>query len=364
MEKKVKILYVDDEANNLVSFKSWFRKEYDVYTASGADEALRILAANNIHVIISDQRMPGTTGVEFLEQTVKEHPDSIRMIITAYSDIEMVIEAINRGQVTRFVRKPWDWEKLALAIENCVLLYRSRLEIKQSNAELSKANDELNKFVYSISHDLRSPLMSILGIVHLARINKDEETAAQYLGMIEQCVSRLDTFIRNMIDYYKNSRGEEVCEKIDFKELGKAVFDGQINHDPAMRFELETQQQSEFCGDNMRLQVILNNLVSNAVKYQNPEAAERFVKLRIVSDSQSALITVSDNGIGIASEHLENIFKLFFRTENAQGRQGTGIGLYIVKESVEKTGGSIRVESVPMKGTTFEITVPNKKRPA
>lgn len=361
MSDKIKVLYVDDENNNLVAFRSYFRKEYEVFTTLSAAEAFKILDENTIPVIISDQRMPGTSGVEFLEQTIKTHPDSIRVLITAQADIEMVIDSINRGQITKFIQKPWDWEKLSLAIENCVLLYKSKLELKKANDELSKANDELNKFVYSISHDLRSPLMSILGIVHLARIEGEKTDKTLYLEMIETCVSKLDLFIKNMIDYYKNSRGEVQNDKINFSELGQAVLDALPNKDPNMKMELLVDQKSDFTGDGIRLQVILNNLVSNAVKYQNSEAEKRFVKLRIISDSESATIQVSDNGIGIMKEHLESIFKLFFRSDNSLDKQGTGIGLYIVKESVEKIGGRISVNSTPMLGTNFEIVIPNRK---
>ena len=199
MTEKIKILYVDDEENNLVSFRSYFRKEYEIYTAVSVAEALILLEHSEMNLIISDQRMPASTGVEFLEKTIKSHPDCIRMLITGQSDLGVVIEAINRGQITKFVQKPWDWEKLSLAIENCVLLYRSRTEIKQKNKELQKANDELNKFVYSLSHDLRSPLMSILGIVHLAKTNKEALAEMDYFGLIENCVVKLDGFIKNII---------------------------------------------------------------------------------------------------------------------------------------------------------------------
>ena len=145
--------------------------------------------------------------------------------------------------------------------------------------------------------------------------------------------------------------------------LGNTVIDGLRNHDAAIRFELEVRQLSEFYGDAMRLQVVLNNLISNAIKYQKSEGEDRYVRLTVDAGHESALIRVSDNGIGISEDHLENIFKLFFRTENSQGRQGTGIGLYIVKESVEKMGGTIQVYSSPGEGTTFEIAISNKKNP-
>lgn len=361
MSDKIKILYVDDESNNLVAFRSYFRKEYEVFTAISVKEAFDILQTNSIPIIISDLRMPGTSGVEFLEQTIKTHPDSIRIIITAQADIEMVIASINRGQITKFIQKPWDWEMLSLAIENCALLYKSKQELKKTNDELSKANDELNKFVYSISHDLRSPLMSMLGIVHLAKIEEEKTDKMHYFDMIETCVSKLDLFIKNMIDYYKNSRAEVQNDTIDFNNLAQSVLDALPNKDPNMKVELIVDQQSDFMGDAIRLQVILNNLVSNAIKYQNLKQDKRFVKLKIVVNEETATILVSDNGIGITKEHLGSIFKLFFRSDNSTDKQGTGIGLYIVKESVEKIGGQISVSSTPMIGTNFEILIPNRK---
>lgn len=360
--EKIKILYVDDEKNNLVAFQSYFRKEYEVHTAVSVADALELLKHNPMQIIISDQRMPNMTGVEFLEQTISQYPDSIRMLITGQSDINVVIQAINQGQITKFVQKPWDWEKLALAIENCVLLYNSRMELKLKNEELQKANDELNKLVYSISHDLRSPLMSILGIVHLAKISKDQPMEMKYFEMIESCVTKLDTFIKNIIDYYKNARAEEIREPIDFQQLADGVIEALKNQDPDITFETTVEQPGEFFGDFLRLKVILNNLVSNAIKYQNPDAERHFVKISVQAGAGSARILVEDNGIGIAEKNLESIFKLFFRTENSQAKDGTGIGLYIVKESVEKIGGKISVSSVPGTGTTFELQIPNRKK--
>ena len=359
--ERIKILYVDDETNNLISFRSYFRKEYEVYTALSVSEALELLENNHMHIIIADQRMPAITGVEFLEQTIARHPDSIRMLITGQADINVVIQAINQGQITKFMQKPWDWEKLSLAIDNCVLLYKSRAELKQKNEELRKANDELNKFVYSVSHDLRSPLMSILGIVHLAKINEDKTVEHTYFNMIESCVVKLDTFIKNIIDYYKNSRADEIKELVDFRALAESVIEALKNQDTSIDFELEIDQSGEFFGDLLRLRMILNNLVSNAIKYQNPKAERHLVRIHVGSRDDSALISVEDNGIGIQEKNIENIFKLFFRTENSQDKDGTGIGLYIVKESLEKIGGKINVISTPMAGTTFELTIPNRR---
>jgi signal transduction histidine kinase len=360
MTEKIKILYVDDEEQNLVSFKANFRKEYEIYTAINADEALNVLKDNVIPIIISDQRMPHTSGVEFLEKTVKLYPDCIRLLITGQADIEVVIEAINRGQISKYIQKPWDWEKLSIAIDNCVTLYTSRLEIKLKNQELQKANDELNKFVYSVSHDLRSPLTSILGIVNLAKLTPELKVAETYFEMIEGRVIKLDHFIKKLIDYYKNSRSEENNEMIDFNKVIKSVFDTLENSKNTVDLKLEIIQDVNFIGDLFRIEIIFENLISNAIKFINPNTDFHKISIFIEVSSKDVKVIISDNGIGINKDYIKNIFNLFYRTENAINTEGSGIGLYIVKEAIDKMDGKITVSSTPMEGTSFEFYLPNK----
>src|ERR1700740_2896774 len=193
MTDKTSILYVDDEENNLYAFRAYFRKEYEVYTAQNASDAFLVLEKNHISIIISDQRMPAMTGIEFLEKTIKKYPDCLRVLITAYADMDLVIEAVNRGQINKFIQKPWNWDELSLTIKNCRLIYDLKLELKKKNEQLQKANDELNKFVYSVSHDLRAPLMSILGLVNLSKKEQKSTAIKNYFEIIETCVVKLDT---------------------------------------------------------------------------------------------------------------------------------------------------------------------------
>lgn len=360
MQERMKVLYVDDEENNLLSFRAFFRKDYEIYTATSALEALRLLDSIEMNIIVSDQRMPGTQGIEFLERTIQKYPDSIRLLITGQSDINTVIEAINRGQVSKYLQKPWDWEKFRLTLENCAELYTARTELKVKNEQLQKANDELNRFVYSASHDLRSPLMSILGVTELAKTDEKVTNADYYLGLIEKSVLKLDDYIKNIIDYYQNTRSEELLENVDFNYLVKDVIDSLKNQDQSVNFEFNISQDGDFVSDSFRLRVILSNLVSNAIKYQNPQNQNHKVEIIVNSDNKNAYFVIRDNGIGILNEHLENIFKMFFRAENTNSKQGTGIGLYIVKEALEKIGGTINVKSTPFVGTSFEIIIPNK----
>lgn len=142
-ENRVSVLYVDDEPHNLLAFKANLRQYYDIYTAESAEEGKEILKNKKIHIIISDQRMPTTTGVEFLESIIIEYPDAIRMLITGYTDINTVIESINKGQVFRYIVKPFNVDELKMAIDNAFEIYSLRAENKQLMRSLLRANKQL-----------------------------------------------------------------------------------------------------------------------------------------------------------------------------------------------------------------------------
>lgn len=358
MSEKIKILYLDDEENNLLAFRSFFRKEYEIYTASMPDEAIKLLSEHPIQIIVTDQRMPVMSGVEFLEKTIESNPDSIRLLITGHSDINLVIDAINRGRVNKYIQKPWDWDKLKLILENCCDLYYKGQELKLTNEELQKTNDELNRFIYSVSHDLRSPLMSILGIVQLAKM--DETTNHEYFNIIEGSVNKLDKYVKSIIEYYQNSRSQEQIEKADINEIVSDIVEMLKNQDINTEFIIENVSKCEFAGDAFRLKVVLNNIIGNAIKYRHPEREKHVVKIKLNIEPEMVYITISDTGIGIDSEHLDKIFQMFYRAQLTNKKQGSGLGLFIVKESLNKVGGDIKVSSVLNEGTTFEILFPNK----
>jgi len=139
----VGVLYVDDEINNLNSFKAAFRRDFNIYTASSAVEGRKILDGNEVGVIITDQRMPITTGIEFLESILNVYPDTIRILLTGFSDINAVIDAINRGQVYKYLVKPWQNDELRIHIQNAIEIYSLRKENKELTYKLQMANMEL-----------------------------------------------------------------------------------------------------------------------------------------------------------------------------------------------------------------------------
>lgn len=146
-EKKIKvgILYVDDEPNNLTSFKATFRNHYNIFVAASASDGKKLLEENpdNIHIIITDQRMPETTGVEFLSSIIEKHPDPIRILLTGYSDIQAVIDAINKGQIYQYISKPWEEQHMKIIIEKAYEVYALRRENKELIKSLLRANEQL-----------------------------------------------------------------------------------------------------------------------------------------------------------------------------------------------------------------------------
>ena len=147
------VLYVDDEVNNLNSFKAAFRRDFNIYTASSAREGKKILDNNEIGVIITDQRMPVMTGIEFLESIIAIYPDTIRILLTGFSDINAVMDAINRGQVYKYLVKPWQNDELKMYIENALEIYNLRKEnkelahkLKLATLELEQIHKKKNKF--------------------------------------------------------------------------------------------------------------------------------------------------------------------------------------------------------------------------
>jgi two-component system sensor histidine kinase/response regulator len=360
LPKKIKILYVDDEANNLTAFQASFRRTYEIYTATSAAEGINILNENQVNVIIADQRMPVTTGVEFFNIVRAAFPDPIRILLTGYSDIEAVINAVNKGEIYRYIQKPWNEFDLQTAIQNAYEIYATRQQLKNKIHELEKANDELNRFVYSTSHDLRSPLASVMGILNLAKMEASVVDPNNYLGMIESCVKRMDAFILKIIEYYKSIRVEEDSTAVQFDQLLDDAVEMCRMQNPNIDFQININQPVEYRGDIFRLAVILNNLISNAVKYQKPDERNPVVKLDVDVTAAEVVIRIEDNGIGILHEHLNNIFKIFFRSNHSV--DGLGIGLYIVKEALTRIGGEINVDSEYGKGTVFTLIVPNKAK--
>ncbi|MFN3803039.1 hybrid sensor histidine kinase/response regulator, partial [Belliella pelovolcani] len=301
MSNKIRVLYIDDEDNNLNSFKASLRKDFHIITAIDAEEGLKIAEEEELHVVIADQRMPGLTGVEFFEKLMKINPDPVRILLTGYSDIASVIDAINKGEVYRFIDKPWNLEQIKNAIKNAAEIYLTKRELKDKNERLKKVHSEMNQFVYSLSHELRGPLMSISGVSKLAKMEAKDPNIIEYFDMIDSATLRLDDFIYKMLDFYRSTKIDNKVSKIDFKDIVNQQLEAYKEKWGLddINIAIDVNQMSDFYSDDAKLRVILNNLFSNAYKFQKLESESKFIKLTVDVKDAVATVKIEDNGIGI-----------------------------------------------------------------
>jgi len=360
-QEKIKILYVDDEINNLTGFKASFRMNYNIMIAVNATDAMQHLSSHpDIRVIFCDQRMPGKTGVQFFEEIRSRYPKPIRILLTGFTDIDSVIDSINLGNIFRYVKKPWADDDILGAINEANKFYVSNSLLAVKNEELQRAYDELDKFSYSVTHDMRGPLLSVLGAIEAAQHMDDITEIRKMLMMMQDSVRNLDDFIQSIHDYYNLNRGELEIKEIDFNELVEEqikIFNfTYLMSDVA--FNTNIIQKETFRGDILSVKLILNNLLSNAFKYQRKDNKNKKVDLNILVENGFATIDVIDNGVGISENYLGDIFNMFFRASTQD--VGSGFGLYNVKAAVTKLNGKITVDSVINKGTHFKVLVQNK----
>ncbi|WP_143962101.1 hybrid sensor histidine kinase/response regulator [Litoribacter populi] len=359
MIEKIKVLYIDDEDNNLNSFKASLRKDFIVHTAINAEAGLEMVKLEEYQVVIADQRMPDITGVEFFEKLIAINPKPIRILLTGYSDIKSVIDAINKGEVYRFIDKPWNIEQIKNAIYNAGEIYFTRKELKDKNDKLKKVHTEMNQFVYSLSHELRGPLMSISGISKLAKLEVKDPEILDYFSMIDHATDKLDDFIYKMLDFYRSTKIENKVVPIDFNKVLNQQFAAyQEKWDlEEVNVEFQVTQEFDFQTDDSKLRVILNNLFGNAFNFQKKDNPYKKIRITVVVTDKEAVIDVFDNGIGIDEKLQKEVFNLFQRA--TQQNVGSGIGLYMVKESVELMKGNIHLQSNVGEGTHVKVELPN-----
>ncbi|HTJ52354.1 MAG TPA: HAMP domain-containing sensor histidine kinase [Cyclobacteriaceae bacterium] len=236
--------------------------------------------------------------------------------------------------------------------------FHSEKEILKKNELLVKTNAELDSFVYRASHDLRSPLSSILGLAEIGTLTDDLGEAKKCLAMIKERVAVQDQFIKEIIDYSRNARQEILYEKVVLKTLLINVIDGLRYNEGAKRidFQLNIDHTFEIVTDKIRLTVILNNLIGNAIKYHDPNKGSQYIKIEMNTDDNNINLAIEDNGIGIEDEHFTKIFTMFYRA--TERSKGSGLGLYIVNETVQKLGGLISFNSTFGIGTRFLLVIP------
>ncbi|MBC8124140.1 MAG: hybrid sensor histidine kinase/response regulator [Candidatus Kapabacteria bacterium] len=399
------VLYVDDEEFNLTAFRATYRRTYNVHTALSAKDGEAILMEHPIEVIITDQRMPGVTGVEFLERILVQYPDPIRMVLTGFADVESIIRAINKGEVYRYITKPWEEDDLKMVIDSAIETFRLRRENKRLANHLAQYNEELEKTVAErtaelvhkgdelevsnrnvvgqnkqitqlnrekaemltlAGEDLQHPLRDILRVAAHAIDHEKKLTvpaAIDHFSTIKNAATRIHAVLENLLllNSIEMSGISVFPTHVDPGMIAQMVLMNHQHHaeQKGITISFERKGRIEMAHtDPTCLQSIVDHLLSNAVKFSPPGSP---VSLSVESVSGGASICVVDHGPGFTADDRATLYTKF-ATHSAKPTSGeltTGLGLSIVKSYVDALHGTIALEQTPGGGATFRVDLPS-----
>ncbi len=384
IEKEVCVLILDDEEYVLKLANREFRDEsYGYIATTDPDEAMAILADKNIKVVISDQRMPKMTGIEFLAQVKEKYPDTVRILFSGYQDIQVTEAAINVGQVYRYVTKPWEPGALRPVVQQSLDCYdlvdenKGLMEFLGSkNRELEALNNGLEgmvkrqkQFTSIVSHELRTPLASInsnLDLVLMETPGALNEDQKKFLLKSKRNVDNLNQLVNEMLDLSKIDIDQKQLDKssCDLKEVIDDVVYNFVNVAESKNLTLKSDVPDGLPSmfiDAKRIGRVLKNLINNAIKFTDEGGIT--VSCIYQEDKKCVLVCLEDTGKGICDEDKGKLFQKFRQVGEGQNQaDGTGLGLAISQEIVNLHGGKIWVESQYSKGSRFYFTLPVQKR--
>ncbi len=234
-------------------------------------------------------------------------------------------------------------------------------QLKQRNKQLRKVNKELDHFLYSTAHDLRSPLTSLSGLVHIMRLENNQPELGHYFDRMDKSIQRQEIFIAQIASFSKNKIMKVKSEKLDLSTLLNEIIEHHHFIPGADRIKkeinLDNPEGIPFYSDHNRITILFNNLLSNAIRYADLAKPNPFIRVDITIRKNEIIIHFSDNGIGIAQEHMDKIFDMFYRAHSDS--KGSGLGLFIFDKTIKRMNGSVAVESQEGEGTAFHIRLPN-----
>jgi signal transduction histidine kinase len=375
------ILVVDDEPEVLHSVHDLLRLDYRVLTCERGTDAVAVLASGEpVQVVMSDQRMPGVSGVEVLKQARALRPEVTRLLITAYADVKAVVDAINEGCVYRYIAKPWDPDELQTVVRQAVeqhdlIVERDRLieELRETNRRLVEANRLKSAFIEVASHELNTPVAVVLGMTQLWKFSQGESASPaerHWVERISTAGKRLAGTVERML---KLTRADEVGQTLDLRPtpLGPLVVEAVAELSAflnARRQHVEVQTHpalGEAEVDAPKVSDVLTNLLINAVKF-TPDGGT----IRVTAEpwgGDRVRLAVADQGPGIDPSARDYVFEPFFTGfdtmhhssgEFEYGKRGIGLGLCLVKRFVEMHGGTVTLSSAPGEGSTFSVFLP------
>jgi signal transduction histidine kinase len=371
-ERDLRILILEDLPEDIGLIERVLRREGIRFTSHYVDTREAYVSALSEFapdVILSDHVLPQFNSVEALTICRKNLINVPFILVTGTVSEEFAVSCLKQG-ADDYVLKS-NLVRLPSAIINALKQRNveqkrrtAELSLRQQNEELVKINQELDSFVYSVSHNLRAPLMSVLGLLRLAygeveRADQEAEILLSYFSMMDHSINKLDETLKEILDYSRNARSAIKTDKVDLEQLLKEGFERLKYHEGSEQIKktIEVEGEAPFYTDAYRLTVVLHNLISNAIKYRDVRKTDQFIRVTAWIDPVMAKISFADNGIGIPMEFQQKIYDMFFRA--TEKSEGAGLGLYIVKETVDKLGGHISVESGVGKGTTFTLEIPN-----
>ena len=382
---RVRVLVVDDEPEVLNTLNRQLRRDFEVLIAHDAEAALALLDQHCVQVIISDERMPRITGCQLLTQVRERNPHIVRLLLTGYADLAVVIEAINQGHIYRYITKPWNaveirtivreaGERYWLRIHNQQLLDELRLlneqlehKVEVRTAEARAASAAKSEFLAQMSHEIRTPLNGVLG---LAQVLSREPLAPNQRALVERIQASGQTLLMILNDILDFSKIEAGQLRIERRPFNLASLLTRIKNllGPAARskgLELRIAPPADplglLLGDGLRLEQVLVNLTGNAIKFTEQGVVTLTIQVLEASATDVWLrFEVRDTGIGISTEALARLFTPFTQADAGITRRygGTGLGLSICKRLMELMGGVIRVESQVGQGSLFWFELP------
>ncbi len=376
MEKVLRILMLEDIAEEAGLIERVLRKAKLPFVAmrvDGPEEFVKALDTFGPDVVLSDHALPQFNSIEALKLCRGRGLMIPFILVTGTVSEEFAVNCLKQG-VDDYILKS-NLSRLPAAILNSLNQREmesrrlvTELKLRDQNEELIKTNEllrkinmELDNFVYSVSHNLRAPLMSVLGLVTIARM-EDEKAGKRMVDlfdMIEHSIHRLDDTLKEILDYSRNARTEPAVSEIRLESVFNDTLERlrYLKGFDRIHKEIMIDGDTPIYTDLYRLSVIFQNLISNSIKYQDVEKERSFIRIEAEVTPSDIRIQFSDNGMGIRQEYLPRIFSMFFRA--TERSEGAGLGLYIVKESVGKLGGTITLDSTFNEGCTFNIRLPN-----
>ncbi|MEZ4471692.1 MAG: ATP-binding protein [bacterium] len=365
--RRARILVVDDEAQTVKAVQYLLRRRYEVLGATRAEEALELMTHTPVDVVLCDQRMPGMTGDQFFTRIAEEYADTVRILITAYADMDALVRSVNRGRIFAYLPKPWRVEDLEQVVEKAIIyrqeceMCRTRLDrLRLINERLERTNEDLRSFSHMVAHDLKEPLRTISAFTEVLDTDYRGTLDGQaqfYLDRIARCSTHLQSLIDDLTQLGEVQHTGPMTEQVVMQDVAAQALALLHARILASGAEVVVKPLPVVLGDAQRLVLLLQNLISNGIKFNDKEVP------RVEVDATSGppgfvTIRVRDNGIGMPMEGRGRIFEAFERMHSRSEFDGTGLGLAIARRVVENHGGRINVDSQPGLGSTFEFTLP------